>query len=265
MMGLAGFCVLAIVIILVRSPQVSPEIPGYVEKREVALGFLVPGRVQELCVDEGQSVQSSQPLARLDPALYHYEAEQSQADVRDKEAQLQLALKDLDRQKNLQLSQTNTPRDYDQAVSVASRAQAAFDLAVARQDEAHYRLQQTTLFSPSDGVITRRLLEPGSLVSSNPVFSLTLIDPVWIRAYATAEQLRYCNPGTWVKICAEEHKVYVGQIGYISPQAEFTPKTIHTPELRPNLVYRLRVVVQDPLAGELRQGIPVTLTLPQSS
>ena len=39
------------------------------------------------------------------------------------------------------------------------------------------------------------------------------------------------------------NKPYTGQVGYISPRAEFTPKNVETPELRTSLVYRLRVVV----------------------
>ncbi|HWI56731.1 MAG TPA: secretion protein HlyD, partial [Bacillota bacterium] len=49
-----------------------------------------------------------------------------------------------------------------------------------------------------------------------------------------------------------------GQVGYISPRAEFTPKNVETTELRTSLVYRLRVVVDDPDEG-LRQGMPVTV------
>jgi HlyD family secretion protein len=47
----------------------------------------------------------------------------------------------------------------------------------------------------------------------------------------------------------------------VSPTAEFTPKTVETRELRTDLVYRLRVVVEDPDGG-LRQGMPVNVTVP---
>jgi HlyD family secretion protein len=53
-------------------------------------------------------------------------------------------------------------------------------------------------------------------------------------------------------------KPYSGQIGYISPRAEFTPKNVETTELRTSLVYRLRVVVENADEG-LRQGMPVTV------
>jgi HlyD family secretion protein len=53
---------------------------------------------------------------------------------------------------------------------------------------------------------------------------------------------------------------YSGVIGYVSPSAEFTPKTVETADLRTDLVYRLRIVVQNP-DSRLRQGMPVTVRL----
>lgn len=57
---------------------------------------------------------------------------------------------------------------------------------------------------------------------------------------------------------------YAAHIGFVSPTAEFTPKTVETREIRTNLVYPVRMVVDNPDGG-LRQGMPVTLKtrLPQ--
>jgi HlyD family secretion protein len=51
---------------------------------------------------------------------------------------------------------------------------------------------------------------------------------------------------------------YEGQVGFVSPQAEFTPKSVETTSLRTDLVYRIRVIVANPDKG-LRQGMPVTV------
>jgi HlyD family secretion protein len=56
------------------------------------------------------------------------------------------------------------------------------------------------------------------------------------------------------------YKKYHGHIGFISPVAEFTRKTVESEELRTDLVYRLRVIVDDPDQG-MRQGMPVTIRL----
>jgi HlyD family secretion protein len=57
-----------------------------------------------------------------------------------------------------------------------------------------------------------------------------------------------------------ENPVYQGRIGFISPIAEFTPKSVESPDLRTDLVYQLRVVIDNPDRG-LRQGMPVTVIL----
>jgi HlyD family secretion protein len=59
------------------------------------------------------------------------------------------------------------------------------------------------------------------------------------------------------------NKTYHGSIGYIAATAEFTPKTVQTHDLRTDLVYRLRVIVDDPDDG-LRQGQPVTVRIPSA-
>ena len=56
---------------------------------------------------------------------------------------------------------------------------------------------------------------------------------------------------------------YVGQVGFVSPRAEFTPQSVETPELRTDLVYRLRIVIRDADDG-LRQGMPVTVSVPSA-
>ena len=58
-------------------------------------------------------------------------------------------------------------------------------------------------------------------------------------------------------------RVYHGAIGFIAPTAEFTPKTVQTVALRTDLVYRLRVIINDPDDG-LRQGAPVSVAVPDA-
>ena len=58
-------------------------------------------------------------------------------------------------------------------------------------------------------------------------------------------------------------RVYRGTIGHIASQAEFTPKTVQTEDLRTDLVYGLRIIVADP-DDALRQGQPVTVVVPRA-
>jgi HlyD family secretion protein len=83
---------------------------------------------------------------------------------------------------------------------------------------------------------------------------------VWVRTYVDEPDLGQVYPGQKATVRTDSGGVYKGQVGFISPQAEFTPKTVETTELRTDLVYRLRVIVADPDEG-LRQGMPVTVIL----
>jgi HlyD family secretion protein len=67
-----------------------------------------------------------------------------------------------------------------------------------------------------------------------------------------------------VRVLTDSGKAYSGQVGFISPVAEFTPKTVETKELRTSLVYRIRVVVEGATEG-LLQGMPVTVLVEEAS
>lgn len=150
-------------------------------------------------------------------------------------------------------------RPQEIAEAKANLAQAKATLA-----QAELNLADTTLISPSNGTILTRAVEPGSmLAASNTVFSVSLTDPVWVRAYVSETNLARAVPGSKVEIYtdARPNKPYQGTIGFVSPNAEFTPKSVETPELRTDLVYRLRIIVSDP-DDNLRQGMPVTIRFP---
>ena len=143
----------------------------------------------------------------------------------------------------------------------AARAQMAAEEAAVVQSER--RLADSELIAPSDGMILTRARERGAIVApGETVFALTLTSPVWVRTYVNEQDLGRIHPGmpADVRTDSARDKSYRGRIGFISPTAEFTPKTVETRELRTNLVYRLRVVVDNPDNG-LRQGMPVTVTL----
>jgi HlyD family secretion protein len=94
------------------------------------------------------------------------------------------------------------------------------------------------------------------------VYSMALDDEVWVRSFAPEPLLPRLAPGTEVTVTSDgTGRSYRGRIGYVSPAAEFTPKTVETPELRTQLVYRLRIRIENPDDG-VRQGMPVTIRLP---
>jgi HlyD family secretion protein len=152
----------------------------------------------------------------------------------------------------------NGPRaeDIDIARAQLRQAQASDQLA---QTE----LARTILHAPSNGIVMTRVIEPGTVVMPNSiVYSVAITDEVWVRAFVPEPLLGQVVPGSKMAVYTDskpDHP-YHGVIGYVAPQAEFTPKTVETPELRSQLVYRIRVRITD-ADNHIRQGQPVTLVI----
>ncbi|WP_368300560.1 secretion protein HlyD [Kluyvera sichuanensis] len=154
----------------------------------------------------------------------------------------------------------NRPQEIAQAKANLEQAQA--QLAQSTLD-----LQDTVLTAPSDGTLLTRAVEPGSMLSAgSTVLTLSLTRPVWVRAYVDEKNLSQAQPGREILLYTDGRpdKPYHGKIGFVSPTAEFTPKTVETPDLRTDLVYRLRIIVTD-ADDSLRQGMPVTLRFSDGS
>jgi len=151
------------------------------------------------------------------------------------------------------------PRKEDIAVAEAQlkSRQAAVQLAKQQLDDAN-------LYSPAEGIIRNRILEPGDMVTpQSAIFTLALVNPVWARAYVPETSLGKIAVGFDANIISDSYpdKVYKGWVGYIAPTAEFTPKNVQTAELRTRLVYSIRVFSCN-ANDELRLGMPVTVKIP---
>ena len=150
------------------------------------------------------------------------------------------------------------PRKEDIAAAQAALQANEASLAIARKD-----LADASLYAPSDGVIQDRILEPGDMASPlRPVYTLALTNPIWIRAYVSGTELGKIKPGMRARISTDSFpgKYYDGWIGYISPSAEFTPKSVETEEVRSDLVYQVRVFTCN-TQNELRLGMPATVMI----
>jgi len=151
------------------------------------------------------------------------------------------------------------PREEDVAQAEAQLRSLEARLKLLRQ-----QLTDAELYAPADTVVRSRLLEPGEMASpGKPVFSLAATNPKWVRAYVTETDLGRVGPGAAATVAVDAFagRRFKGWVGFISPVAEFTPKSVQTEELRTSLVYAIRVFVEDP-QDELRLGMPATVYLP---
>jgi HlyD family secretion protein len=206
-------------------------------KADAANARQVYERYRDLLLRQGVSRQD------LDTAKAALDVAQAKVEVNQKALDLALA----------------GPRKEDVAQAEAQLHANEAQLAFVRQ-----QLADADLLAPTDGVIRTRLLEPGEMASpQRPVFSLAITDPKWVRAYVSEPDLGKLHPGMAASVAVDSFpdRRFDGWVGFISPVAEFTPKTVQTDELRTSLVYEVRVFVKDP-ADELRLGAPATVHLP---
>lgn len=228
-------------------------------------------------------------LERLSNGFRSEEIEQARAQEGERQATLKRAEQDFRRAQNLRGTGAVAVQDFEIAQAslreaearlksaTASRklfeagsraedisaAKAQLDAEEARVVETERKLADSKLYAPNDGVVLTRSRETGAIVNpGETIFTLTLSSVVWVRTYVNERDLGTVEPGMEVAVRTDAAKgrTYTGQVGFVSPTAEFTPKTVETRELRTDLVYRLRIVVEDPDGG-LRQGMPVTVSV----
>ena len=142
-------------------------------------------------------------------------------------------------------------------------ARAQLRAAEANRASAATDLSDTQLTAATAGTVVTRAREPGAIVQpGETVLTLSIDRPMRVRAYVAESDLSRIGPGMEVLVTADGNpKTYHGTIGHIAPKAEFTPKTVQTEDLRTDLVYRVRIIVDDP-DDALRQGQPVTVAVP---
>jgi len=238
---------------------------------------------------KGKLEAQQQAVTRLHNGTRPQEIEQARAMVQANEATLKDAELTYERIKGLVATDFAPQQQLDDATAKLKTARAhlkeakeALELAVigprkediaeaeaqlrayqASLDLSRQRLRDTRLYAPAPGIIRDRILEPGDMTfPQNPVFTLALTRPMWVRAYVPEPSLGKIVPGMRAEIRTDSYpgKVYKGWIGFISPTAEFTPKNVETPDLRTRLVFEGRAYICDP-QDELRLGMPATVVI----
>lgn len=236
---------------------------GNVDVRQVDLGFRVSGRVDKIFFEEGDLVKPGDLLGILDKQPYYDQVVEAEANISSIKASLDNAEKILKRRLDLISDGSVSQEDLDNATSSVQSLQANLKQAEAAKSVASFNLSYTEVFAPTVGTILTRIREPGTVVNpSDPIYTVSITSPVWVRAFVSEPDLGLIYPGMPAEIFTDtpDGRVYHGQIGFISPVAEFTPKTVETTQLRTDLVYRLRIYAENPDQG-LRQGMPVTVKL----
>lgn len=241
---------------------------GNIEIRQLDLSFQVQGKIKDMFKEEGDYVQKGELIAVIDDRDYRANYNKASANV-----EVALALKNdakskYERQIELCKNNITSKQECTTLLNTKDKTAADYNAMVAQKEYAKNQLDYTKLFAPDEGIIMIRIQEPGATVQTGQgIYTMAKTKPVWVRAYINEVDLGNVKYGQKVKVLTDtidpktgRNREYEGQVGYISPVAEFTPKTVQSTDIRTSLVYRIRVYIYD-IDEYLRQGMPVTIKI----
>ena len=283
-----------------RETDLAFQVPGRIARLSVDEGDVVAAgqklasldpRDYELALARAgaDAAASKAALAVLEAGARPQELRVAEATVTQMEAQLRFARDETRRVAQLvpkrlaaqdQLDRAQLQEDVAQAALTQAKQQLALlqegarkeEIARARSDyearrqamaAAQQQLSYVDLASPTAGIVTVRLAEPGEVVGAGQaVLTVAALDRPWVRVYVNEKDLPRVRLGqaAEVRVDGLPGRVFRGRVTFISNEAEFTPKTVETRDLRVDQVYRAKVEVANP-DGALKIGMPADVTL----
>ena len=263
---------------------------GVFEVTEVMVAARVAGEIMDLDIDEGTEVTAGEPVGYIDTVQLYLQRLQLEANVKAAESricdvvkqtaairqQIDTQKKEQTRFENLVKANAGNRKQLDDITAAINllekqldaqtetlingnanaKAQAeALKAQIALTDDM---ISKSTIASPVDGTVMAKYVEKGELaVQGRTLFKVANINDMYLKAYITSGQITGLKIGQEVKVFADsgdsDRKEYRGVISWISDKAEFTPKTIQTRDERANLVYAVKIKVQND--GYIKRGM----------
>lgn len=263
---------------------------GTFEATEVVVSSEATGRILNFEVEEGMAVEANQMVGAIDSVQLHLQRKQlvaqqsallgSRPDVKKQVAALREQIakqnEELRRVENMLKDGAATKKQkddieaqikilerqldatlstLDKNTSTINNNSAALEAQIAAIDD---RISKCRIISPVGGTVLVKYAEAGELASvGKPLMKIADLDNIYLRAYFTSDQLANIKLGDEVKVVAdfggEERYDYTGRVAWISSESEFTPKTIQTKDSRANLVYAVKIAVEND--GRLKIGL----------
>ncbi len=245
----------------------SLRVTGTLHARETAtLSAQVMGRVEQVLVREGDSVRPGQALVILDGATLQSASEQAEAAVKAAEGQqsaaqtnADLAASTLARYRQLQAQKSVSLQEIDEVARRAEAASAQAEAAraqanamKAQQAGARAMLAYTRVLAPFSGVVTARMVDPGTLASPGvPLLQIDSAGPLQLQSTVAQSALGFVRTGMKVGITIDSIQGAdpQGTVAQIVPAADASTHS-----------FLLKIDV--PAGKELRAGMYATAEIP---
>jgi RND family efflux transporter MFP subunit len=194
---------------------------------EMQLGVETSGlRVTALNVDVGQQVRKGQVLLEIDHRTLDSDLRQAEAAFGEAEAGVALAKVNLGRGQALAKGQLISASALDELRASLVQAEARLATTRAQRDSAQLRRDFTSLRAPDDGVISKRLAQPGQVVAAGTeLLRLIRQGRLEWRPELPAAQLAQVNTGAKVVLRDGAGAVVTGQVRAISPGVDTSTRT----------------------------------------
>lgn len=266
------------------------EYTGIVEGVSVKVPALTGGKIISMIISEGQFVEKGQLIAVIDTLELELNKMQVNASLEELAVQTQIAKTNLSRTTNdyeyLNDKYERTKKLYNgnsipkqtlddvenrfetvESALVSAKQNLKSIDAKRKQLDAQLNLMQkkindAKIISPFSGYITSKYFEAGEAIGPlNPVVEIINTKKMETDIYVSETQLPEIQLGQEVTVNIDgTDQDLTGRIDWISPESEFTPKTILTPETRTSLVYAVKIAIDNP-DGILKHGMPVVVEL----
>ncbi|MBO5698181.1 MAG: HlyD family efflux transporter periplasmic adaptor subunit [Alistipes sp.] len=263
---------------------------GTFEATEVVVSSEATGRILSFDVEEGSTIACNDVVGAIDSLQLHLQRKQlvaqqaallgSRPDInkqvsslreqiakqRSEKTRIENMLRDgaatqkqyddIDAQIKVLESQLEaTLSTLDKNTATINNNSTALEAQIAALDD---RIAKCSIVAPVSGTVLVKYAEEGELASvGKPLMKVADLEKIYLRAYFTSDQLSKIKLGDEVKVIADfggdERYDYVGRIAWISSESEFTPKTIQTKDSRANLVYAVKIAVEND--GKLKIGL----------
>jgi HlyD family secretion protein len=133
----------------------------------VQVGTQVSGKVTALYADFNDRVSEGQLIARIDPTLQQQAVREAESSLRRAQADLERAEREFDRNKALHEQQVITDSEFNQIEYNLAVSRASFTSAQVSLERARQNLAYTEIYSPIDGIVVERNVEPGQTVAAS--------------------------------------------------------------------------------------------------
>lgn len=264
---------------------------GRIEANEIDIATKYAARLLELRVDEGDLVQAGQVIALLDTrelaaqlrsaeaAILQAQQQRDQvlAEIRQRQSELALADKELQRSLVLLGKNFVSEQKVDQQRSLRRTAEAAVAAAESRRGSAEAAirvteaeaerirdlLQDGTLTAPKAGRILFRLAEAGEvLAAGGKVATLLDLSDVYMTFFLPAEAAGRAAIGGEARLLldAAPGRAVPAQISFVAARAQFTPKQVETRSERERMMFRIKARVPPALVRQHLEQVKTGLT-----